>query len=72
MQYELRNKTVGVAPLGKVIQGQASVVYPAKAQPRKEVVRQKPKEKEVPKAAPPKVKETPKEVVPKEKDFLKE
>jgi hypothetical protein len=35
-------------------------------------VQQKPKEKQVPKAAPPKVKELPKEIVPKEKDLLRE
>ena len=51
---------MGVAPPGKVTQGQASVVQPAKAQPRKEVVQQKPKEKEVPKANPPEDKEPPK------------
>ena len=37
-QYELRNRTMGVAPPGKVIQGQVSVVQPTKAQLRKEVV----------------------------------
>ena len=55
----------------KVIQGQASASQPAKIQPRKEVVQQNPKEKEVSKAAPPKDKEPPKEVAPKEKDLQK-
>jgi hypothetical protein len=63
---------VVVAPPKKVTQGQASASRPAKIQPRKEVVKQKPKEKEVPKAAPPKDKELPKEVVPKEKDLPRE
>ena len=63
---------MGVAPPGKVTQGQASIVQLAKAQPRKEVVKQKPKEKEVPKATPPKDKEPLKEVVPKEKDLPRE
>ena len=35
-------------------------------------MQQRPKEKEVPKAAPPKDKELPKEVVPKEKDLPRE
>lgn len=71
-QYELRNKSVVVAPPKKVTDGQASASQPAKVQPRKEVVQQKPKEKELPKAAPPKEKEPPKEIVPKEKDLPKE
>jgi hypothetical protein len=37
-QYELRNKSVVVAPPKKVIQGQASTSQPTKIQPRKEVV----------------------------------
>ena len=44
-QHEMRNKSVVVAPPKKVIQGQASASQPAKLQPRKEVVQQKPKEK---------------------------
>ena len=63
---------MGVAPPKKVIDGQASASHPAKIQPRKEVVQQKHKEKELPKAAPPKDKELPKEMVPKEKDLQKE
>ena len=63
---------MGVDPPVKVTQGQASVVQPAKAQPRKEVVQQKPKQKEVPKATPPKDKEPLKEVVPKEKYLPRE
>ena len=61
--YDLRNKSVGVAPPKKVAQGQASTSQPAKTQPRKEVVQQKPIEKDVPKAAPSKEKELPKEMV---------
>ena len=72
MQYELRNKSVGVAPPKKVPQGQASASQLATTQPRKEVVQHKPIEKDIPKAAPPKDKELPKEVVPKEKDLPRE
>ena len=61
-----------VAPPKKVTQGQASASHPAKIQPRKEVVQQNPKEKEVPKAAPPKDKEPPKEAIPKDKDLPRE
>ena len=61
-----------VSPPKKVMDGQASTSHPTKIQPRKEVVHHKPKEIEVPKAAPPKVKETPKEIVPQDKDFLRE
>ena len=64
-QYDLRNGSVGVAPPKKVTQGQALASQHAKTQSRKEVVQQKPIEKDVPKAAPPKDKELPKEVVPK-------
>ena len=61
-----------VHPLKKALEGQVSASHPAKIQPRKEVVQQRPKEKETPKAAPPKVKEPPKEIVPKEKDLPRE
>ena len=71
-QYDLRNRSVVVAPPKKVMQGQASASQPAKTQPEKKVVQQKPIEKDVPKAAPPKDKELPKEMVPKEKDLQKE
>ena len=54
-----------VAPPKKVTDGQASASQPAKIQPRKEVVHQKHKEKELPKVAPLKDKELPKEIVPK-------
>ena len=37
-QYDLRNRSVGVAPPKKVPQGQASASQSAKTQPRKEVV----------------------------------
>ena len=71
-QYDLRNRSVGVAPPKKVPQGQALASQPAKTQPRKEVVQHKPIEKDIPKATPPKDKELPKEVVPKEKDLQRE
>ena len=63
---------MGVAPPRRVPQGQALASHPAKVQPRKEVVQQKPKDKEVPKATPPKDKEPSKEVVLKEKDLPRE
>ena len=68
----MRNRSVGVSPLRKVPQGQASASQPAKILPRKEVVQHKPIEKDIPKAAPPKDKELPKEVVPKENDLQRE
>ena len=68
-QYDLRNRSVGVAPPKKVPQGQALASHPAKTQPKKEVVQHKPIEKDIPKAAPPKDKELPKEVVPKENEL---
>ena len=71
-QYNLRNRTMGEAPLKKVVEGQASASQPTKIQPRKEVVHQNPKEKELLKVVPPGDKELPKEIVPKEKDFPKE
>ena len=37
-KYELRNRSVVVAPPKKVAQGQASTSQPTKIQPRKEVV----------------------------------
>ena len=66
-QYELRNRSVGVAPPRRVPQGQALASQPAKAQPRKEVVQPKPTEKDIPKVTPPKDKELPEETIPKEK-----
>ena len=71
-QYDLRNRSVGVAPPKRVPSGQTSPSQPVKAQPRKEVVQHKPIEKDVPEAAPPKDKELPEEAVPKEKDLQKE
>ena len=44
-KYELRNRSVGVAPPRRVPHGQASASQPAMAQPRKEVVQHKPIEK---------------------------
>ena len=61
-----------VAPPKKVTQGQASASQPARIQPKKEVVQQKTKEKELSKAAPPKDKELPKQAAPKEKDLPRE
>ena len=61
-----------MAPPKRVIDGQVSAGHPTKIHPRKEVVQQKPKEKEIPKVVPPKDKEPPKEIVPKEKDFPRE
>ena len=37
-QYDLRNRSVVVAPPKKVAQGHASASHPARIQPRKEVV----------------------------------
>ena len=37
-KYDLRNRSVGVAPPRRIPQGQSSASQPAKAQPRKEVV----------------------------------
>ena len=71
-KYDLRNRSVEVSPPKKVAQGQAFASQPTKTQPRKEVVQQKPKEKEVLKASRPKNKELPKEMVPKEKDMQRE
>lgn len=61
-----------VAPPKKVTHGQALASQSSKIHPRKEVVQQKPKEREVPKAAPPKDKELSKEVVPKERNLPRE
>ena len=58
-----------VGPPKKAPEGQASTSQPAKNQHRKEVVQQKPVEKDLQKAAPPKDKELPKESIPKEKDL---
>ena len=44
-KYELRNRSVVLAPPKKVIHGQASASQPTKIQPRKEVVQQNLKEK---------------------------
>ena len=63
---------MGVAPLKKVPQGQASSSRLAKTRPRKEVVQHKPIEKDIPKAATPKDKELPKELVPKERNLQRE
>ena len=59
-KYNLRNKNVVVDPLKKDPEGQASTSQPAKNQPRREVVQQKPAEKDFPKYAQPKDKEPPK------------
>ena len=71
-KYNLRNISVVVDPPKKAPECQASASHPAKSQPRREVVQQKPTEKDFPKVAPPKDKELPKESIPKEKDLQRE
>lgn len=71
-QYDLRSRSMLVAPPGRVAHGQALGSQPAKILPRKEVMQHKPTEKYFPKATPPKDKELPKEVVPKERDLQRE
>ena len=71
-QYNLRNKNVVVDPPKKAPEGQTSASQPAKSQPRREVMQQKPIEKDFPKASAPKDKELPKESIPKEKDLQRE
>ena len=61
-----------VDPPKKALEGQASTSQPTKNQPKKEVVRQKPIEKDLPKDSPLKDKELPKESIPKEKDLQSE
>ena len=71
-QYSLRNRNVVVDPPKKAPEGQALGSQPTKNHPRREMVQQKCKEKDLPKDAPPKDKEIPKENIPKEKDLQKE
>jgi len=66
-QYNLRNTDVVIGPPKKAPEGETSASHPAKNQHRKEVVQQKPTEKDLLKVVPPKDKELPKESIPKEK-----